>query len=101
MDDAAIPTMPCPECDGCGDLAMVGRKALFRFQCPDCYGAGRIPRPPLTTDQVDALPDGARVVVQLRYGFTDMEINRGMIGSLTSMASEEPWCRVWLAEDAV
>lgn len=50
---AEIPTMECPECAGSGD----GDEADEHRGCHFCDSAGRIPRPPLTPEQIAALPD--------------------------------------------
>ena len=76
---ASIPTMPCPECGGAGELAEHASDCGaygaccggIGVECESCLGTGRIPRPPLTPAEVAALPDGARVVVADETGVAE------------------------------
>lgn len=57
---AEIPTMACPACSHLPFEEPHGFGASAG--CLTCDGTGRIPRRPLTPDEIAALPDGARVV---------------------------------------
>ena len=81
------------------------------WPCVHCDATGRIPRPPLTPDQVAALPDGARVVVRAPGDWLlPVTARIRQSGKYAGMpvyrrVSKESWRklqpgRVWLAEDA-
>lgn len=97
---AEIPTMACPECDG-RPLRM--NENCTTYGCTDCDGTGRIPRPPLTAEEIAALPDGARVVVD----YDDVApgcLRGGVITSDRDRAAAQrlvlDGVRVWLAVDS-
>lgn len=108
-----IPTMECERCDGTGIARRVEEGwGVVRERCYVCDGTGRVQRPPLTPEQVAALPDGARVVVVVanhvdypawrgrvslgsRHG-SDVEIPQPD-GTTVCLAADE--CRVWIADD--
>lgn len=99
MAEPRIPTMPCPECAGLGSFYDRPEP------CERCGETGRVERPPLTPDQIAALPDGALVVIQ-RHGNVD-PIRTGVVG-VDRLTGERTYAghfrlycaRVWLAEDA-
>lgn len=92
-----IPTMECPECRGTG---RVDDLPDAYYPCPQCSGTGSIPRPPLTPDEIAALPDGARVVIEdthprcLRRGVVTSDADRDAALRLVRAG-----CRAWLAEE--
>lgn len=97
---AEIPTMACP--DGCeaGRFCAGDDPAPHYVECERCNGTGRIPRPPLTPDEIAALPDGAVLDVDYKYwpGRFAVEATcqtRPLLRSDTRVGL----CRVWLADD--
>lgn len=56
---AEIPTMECSQCGGSGCAWEPPAPA-----CGFCDGTGRIPRPPLAPDEIAALPDWTRIIVE-------------------------------------
>lgn len=100
---AEIPTMECESCNGLGGfLTLVGRSIAGRRPCPHCNGAGRIPRPPLTPDEIAALPDGARVVARSSRGChtMSMRIDDPVDRRFLALHARADTASVWLAEEA-
>lgn len=102
---AEVPTMACFTCKGNRWLAKfrgLGQDpASEQVDCPACTGTGRIPRQPLTPDEIAALPDGARVVVEWHGGtYGVATVNRDEVGIwLGAGATVDDAHRVWLADD--
>lgn len=96
MTEPRIPTMPCHSCGG------TGRGDYWsEDDCDDCGGTGRIPRPPLSPEEVAALPDGARVVFEYEdppcvlRGIVADDLDRAIAEGLVRISR----VRVWLAAE--
>lgn len=89
-----IPTMECRACGGRGSAVATPQMDGTVRPCHRCDGTGRVPRPPLSLDEIAALPEGARVVV--RGG---REITIDSAGARLCVLLDFYAAGVWLADE--
>lgn len=91
-----IPTMAC-DAPGCRNGIAPRPNDCRALPCTHCHGTGLVHRPPLTPDEIAALPDGVKVVVDFDGDVFTATV-RPTAGACFSRRDLLDG-RVWLADD--